>query len=176
MSRSLAGKLALACVVATLCVMEAALASMVTSMDLETLVRLSSVIVRGEVESIRFGADSAVTQIHTFVTIRIDEAFKGASGLDRITLKQLGGTVGAYTSVVFGMPEFQTGERVVVFAQPLENGPLTVTGLFQGKYRIDLVGGVEVALGEAARHGTVVVGQAGREPTAQPLAGFLGRV
>ena len=64
-----------------------ALASMVTYMDMEALVRLSPLIVRGQVESIVSRSDAAHTQIHTDVTIRLVESLKGGAGRDRIVLQ-----------------------------------------------------------------------------------------
>ena len=77
---------------AVLCTAGSVSASTVTYMDTETLVRLSAVIVRGEVDSIVSVTDSAYTRIHTLVSLRIGERLKGASGRDRITLKLLGGS------------------------------------------------------------------------------------
>jgi hypothetical protein len=99
-----------------LLVVGAAVASVVTQMDLETLVRQSAVIVRGEVESVVSRTDG--TTINTYVTVRIDLGLKGAQGLARVTLKELGGQAGGQTLAVPGVPDFQLGERVLVFAEP----------------------------------------------------------
>ena len=82
---------------------------MVTYMDTEALVRLSPVIVRGQVESIVSRSDAAHTEIHTDVTIRVLESLKGGAGRDRIVLQLLGGTVDGYQSFVFGSPGFTKG-------------------------------------------------------------------
>lgn len=151
-----------------------ALASIVTYMDTETLVRLSPVIVRGQVESIISLSDAAHAEIHTDVTIRVMESLKGGGGRDRIVLQLPGGSVDGHQSFVFGSPGFAKGEQVLVFAQPTKRGVLTVTGLFQGKFRIESEGGVEVAVQEGAGSAGVVLrrGQQ-REHGRRPLADLL---
>jgi len=154
-----------------------ALASMVTYMDTEALVRLSPVIVRGTVESIVSRSDAAHAQIQTDVTIRVSESLKGAGGRDRIVLQLPGGSVDGHQSFVFGSPGFRKGEQVLVFAQPTKRGALTVTGLFQGKFRIASEGGVDVAVQEGAGDAGVVLrrGQR-REDGRRPLADLLDHV
>jgi hypothetical protein len=151
-----------------------AYASMVTYMDTEGLVRLSPVIVRGQVESIVSRSDAAHAEIHTDVTIRVLESLKGGGGRDRIVLQLPGGSVDGHQSFVFGSPGFAKGERVLVFAQPTKRGDLTVTGLFQGKFRIESEGGVDVAVQEGAGDAGVVLrrGQK-REHGRRPLAELL---
>ena len=150
---------------------------MVTYMDTEALVRLSPVIVRGQVESIVSRSDAAHTEIHTDVTIRLLESLKGGAGRDRIVLQLPGGSVDGYQSFVFGSPGFRKGERVLVFAQPTKRGALTVTGLFQGKFRIESEGGVDFAQQEGAGDAGLVLrrGQK-REAGRRPLADLLDQV
>jgi hypothetical protein len=176
MSRSRVGTLTLTSLaVGMLGLLGTAVASVVTQMDLETLVRQSVVIVRGEVESVVSRTDGIT--INTYVTVRIDEGLKGAQGLARVTLKELGGRVGDQILVVPGVPEFQLGERVLIFAEPLKTGELTVIGLFQGKHRIELVNGVEVAVQGAAGEGAMTVGgSAAAAPARQLLSDLLDRV
>lgn len=87
-------------------------------MDLPTLVRLSVVVVRGEVEAIATAPDERDRWIETWVTLRIEEGLKGAADGDRLTLRLPGGAWGERRSLVFGVPGFEVGERVVVFAAP----------------------------------------------------------
>jgi hypothetical protein len=148
--------------------------STVTSMDEETLVRLSSVVVRGEVESMASVEDRRGT-IDTWVSIRIDESLKGAMGRERVAVSVPGGTVGTRAAVVFGAPRFRVGERVVVFATPTKAGELTVTGLFQGKLEIVAgPGGEDRVLPETGEGARVVGGKRGLG--AERLDVFLERV
>jgi hypothetical protein len=150
---------------------------MVTYMDTEALVRLSPVIVRGQVESIVSRSDAAHIQIHTDVTIRVLESLKGLAGLDRIVLQLPGGSIDGYQSFVFGSPGFGKGEQVLVFAQLTKRGAFTVTGLFQGKFRIESEGGVDVAVQEGAGDAGLVLrrGQK-REGGRRLLAELLDQV
>jgi len=160
--------------VAVLCLAAPAHASLVTRMDTEALVRSSDVIVRGEVESVGVALDDRGA-IHTWVTVRVEESLKGAEGRSRIALRLPGGAWRDRVSRVFGVPAFQRGERVVVFAAPTRRGPLTVTGLFQGKFRIEQAESGEERAVQDAGTGAEVAGGEG-ERRREDLAPFLARV
>jgi hypothetical protein len=152
-------------------------ASVVTYMDTETLVRLSPVIVRGEVESIVSRSDAAYTQFHTDVTVRVHEWLKGAAGRDRVTVRLIGGSVDGHQSFAHGSPGFRKGERVLLFLQRTKGGALTVAGLYQGKFRIETEGGREVGIQEGSGDTGVVLrrGQ-GRERPRRALTELLEQV
>lgn len=149
-------------------------ASLVTRMDPETLTRSSAVVVRGEVESVAVAPDERGT-IHTWVTLHVEESLKGADGLSRVTLRLPGGAWRDRVSRVFGVPAFERGERVVVFAEPTRRGPLTVTGLFQGKYRVESGETGEDVVVQDAGSGAEVAGGGG-ERQHEPLGRFLEQV
>jgi hypothetical protein len=150
------------------------LASVVTGMDTEALVRLSTVIVSGEVVAVSVSPDDRGT-IHTWVTIRVGESLKGADGRSEIVLGLPGGVWRDRVSRVYGTPRFAVGERVVVFATPTKGGVLTVTGLFQGKLRVEAKGdGTEDVVPDAGA-GTRVAGSGGA-PRRESLPAFLTRV
>lgn len=65
-------------------------ASTVTSMDTETLVRLSAVIVRGGLQSAAVALDKR-GEILTWVTIRVEESLKGAEGGPEVAVGVPGG-------------------------------------------------------------------------------------
>jgi hypothetical protein len=149
-------------------------ASLVTRMDTEALVRSSGVIVQGEVESVGVAPDDRGA-IHTWVTLRVEESLKGVAGRSRIALRLPGGAWRDRVSRVFGVPSFERGERVVVFAVPTRRGPLTVTGLFQGKFRIEPAGSGEESVVQDAGRGAEVAGGGGERPR-EALMPFLTRV
>lgn len=150
-------------------------ASLVTPMDTETLVRLSTVVVRGEVESVLCGPGPEGA-LRTWVTLRVEEHLKGATGRERVTLRLLGGAWHNRVSLVYGMPSFEVGERVVVFATRTRDGSLTLVGMSQGKYRIEGEPGREEAVRgreePRARRGARSEPPTGR----RPLAPFLERI
>jgi hypothetical protein len=159
--------------VAILASSASARASLVTQFDTEALVRSSAVIVRGEVESVAVALDERGA-IQTWVTIRIEESLKGAGDRTRVALRLPGGTWRDRVTRVFGVPQFARGERVVVFAVPTRAGTLTVTGLFQGKFRIERSdAGEEVAVQDPGT-GAHVVRAASR--ARQALSPFLEQV
>jgi hypothetical protein len=158
---------------ATLALGASAHASLVTRLDTEALVRSSAVIVLGEVESVAVVLDEREA-IHTWVTVRVEEALKGAEGRTRIALRLPGGAWRDRVTRVFGVPEFARGERVVVFAVPTRGGPLTVAGLFQGKFRIEPAGPGEEVVVQDAGTGAEVAGGGARPREA--LSPFLERV
>jgi hypothetical protein len=176
MSRVSRGARVLAAVVLVLAAARGARATSVTSMDLPTLVRLSAAVVRGEVESIATAPDEGGRRIDTWVTLRVDEGLKGARDGDRLTLRLPGGAWGDRRSLVFGVPGFEVGEQVVVFASVTRGGWLTVTGLFQGKYRVEERGGGEKDAVPAGGGGAEVLGPAAAARRRQPLSDFLGEV
>jgi hypothetical protein len=150
-------------------------ASLVTRMDVEALARSSSVIVRGEVESVGVTSDEQGA-IHTWVTLRVEESLKGVAGRSRVALRLPGGAWRDRVSRVFGVPSFERGERVVVFAAATRRGPLTVTGLFQGKFRIEPSGsGEESVVQDAGTGAEMAGGGAGPRPR-ERLVPFLSRV
>lgn len=150
-----------------------ALASTVTSMTTETLVRVSPLIVRGQVESLTATFD-AQGNPQTWVTVRVDENLKGARDRARVAVSVPGGRVGDYVTQVFGAPRFRQGEKVLLFAAPTKAGLLTVTGLFQGKFSIETKGAADTLVQDAGE-GARLVGR-GSNPSREALAPFLARV
>ena len=158
---------------ATMALGVSAQASLVTRMDMETLVRSSAVVVRGEVESVAVAPDDRGA-IQTWVTVRVEESLKGADGRTRVALRLPGGTWRDQVSRVFGVPSFERGERVVVFAVPTRRGALTVAGLFQGKFRIEAKETGDEEVVQDPGTGAEVAGGGGRRREA--LTPFLEQV
>lgn len=78
------------------------------------------------------GPDRAIVTDVTFDVLRV---LKGASGL-RTKLTFLGGTVGRETLVIEGMPQFQIGERDVLFVGADRMAASPLVGFSQGRYRV----------------------------------------
>jgi len=104
------------------------------------LVAESESIVRGEVTAITSAyvdAPGGERPIKTFVAFRVERTLKGvAPATGTVTLVFLGGTVGAETLEVSGMPKFKVGDREILFVA--RNGktfcPLIAAG--HGRYRV----------------------------------------
>jgi hypothetical protein len=69
----------------------------------------------------------------TTVELAVVESWKGAvAGTNRLTVVQLGGTVGDDTMIVHGVSRFSPGERAVVFLRGTV-ARASVVGMSQGK-------------------------------------------
>lgn len=74
-------------------------------------------------------------EIWTFTAFEATDTWKGAPATE-ITVRLLGGTVGALTSHVSGVPRFRPREEVILFLEPTTLGDLTVVSWQQGTLRI----------------------------------------
>jgi hypothetical protein len=112
---------------------EATTAVMLTD---EELITSSRVILTGEIKSSKARWDADRRNIYTYVKVRVSKVIKGQIRSERIVFKQLGGTVGGESSVIYGTPEFKAGQRVLLFLNTADDGSLRVAHLFMGKYDI----------------------------------------
>jgi hypothetical protein len=95
----------------------------------------SSLVVRGEVTSVRSYWNESHTKILTETRISVADTYKGASGRT-ISVVQLGGVVGHVRMNVHGALSWSPGEEVLVFLEPFVGNAWQVSGFFQGKYNI----------------------------------------
>lgn len=102
----------------------------------DQLIASSRVIVLGDVRSINAQWDSEHQDIHSYVKVHVSKLLKGELQRDDIVFKQLGGTVGDESSVVFGSPDFKVGQRVLLFLDTRVDGTLRIAQLFMGKYDV----------------------------------------
>src|SRR5215211_637632 len=102
----------------------------------EELVTSSRVILLGDVVSIKTQWDTSHNNINTYVKVKVSKILKGQLQNEHIVFKQLGGTVGEDSTVIFGAPEYKAGERVLLFLDADSSGTLRVAHLFQGKYDV----------------------------------------
>lgn len=103
-------------------------------LDTRALVLGSNDIVVGQVESVASRWNDSHTKIFTDVNVRVTRSLKGAT--DRLTLTQLGGTVGTVRYNVPGCPVFTPGEEALLFVWRDSRGAAQVNGLAQGKFDI----------------------------------------
>jgi hypothetical protein len=96
----------------------------------------SRVIIVGEVLSLKSQWDGDHQNIYTYVKVHVSSTIKGNLKGDQIVFKQLGGRVGDASTVIFGAPEYEVGQRVLLFLDTARNGTLRIAHLFQGKYDI----------------------------------------
>jgi hypothetical protein len=127
------------------------------------LVHASDLIVAGTVRDVRSGARRG--RIVTWVDVRVERGMKGRTNGDEIRLTEPGGRAGGRRLVIPGVPSWQVGERVVVFARATPEGLLHTTGLVLGKFVV-----------HDAASGTAAVRGAGPGAVSEPLAGFEERI
>jgi hypothetical protein len=139
----------------------------------EDLAADADAIVLGRVARIRsfWRNDEIVTRI----AIAVDEVLKGQVGAPRIRITQVGGRVAGVESWIHGSPEFDRGERVLVFLTEQSDGSLRVSHLFLGKYSvvIDPASGDEIAVRDPNPAGVHLLqrpGPGGPSPDADALA------
>ncbi len=101
------------------------------------LADFSDVIVTGRVETVTAGWDPVVNSIYTYVTLDVDEVFKGGVGRGRVTIKQLGGVSGELGLSVTDQARFDPGEQVLLFLEVRpRDRTLYTSGLSQGKWQV----------------------------------------
>ena len=110
-------------------------ATTVVKMELPEIVQKSDRIVEGVVESVESRWDAERKLAFTYVSFRVDEEFKGVPARN-VTLKLLGGTVGALNVTVAGMPRFTPRQRAIVFLRSQPGAMYDLVGLNQGVYEV----------------------------------------
>jgi hypothetical protein len=121
---------------AAVVLMSAALhATVVLPIEFRELVTSSAVIVHGRVTDARSAFVDDRRAVDTFVTVTVDEYFKGNLGT-HVTFRVPGGQIGRYKTVFVGAPEFSEGDEIVVFLRTPSGGVPFVTGLSQGAFRV----------------------------------------
>jgi len=127
----------------------AARATTIIRLDLPQLVNQSDSIVQGRVENVAVQWDGARNLAFTYITVSVEDPLKGERRRT-VTIRQLGGKIGAMHVTVAGMPQFRKGESVITFLKAQDDGTFQVVGMNQGKYEIaddfavSNVSGVEV--------------------------------
>jgi hypothetical protein len=111
----------------------AASATTLRHMTLAELVAEARVVVRAHSLSNQSRWERG--EIWTLTAFEVTGALKG--NVPRlITVRTLGGTVGALRSIVEGAPQFLPGEDVYLFLSPDGGQPLQIIGWAQGTFRI----------------------------------------
>jgi hypothetical protein len=107
-------------------------ASLATVLGLDQLTTLADRVIVGEVLSVKSTWDSGHKRIFTNIEVQVAETWKGtAAAGGKILIQQPGGQVGDIESRVYGLAEFHTGQRAVLFLKGAESAS-AVLGLGQG--------------------------------------------
>jgi hypothetical protein len=111
-------------------------ATLAAPASVEELARSSQAVVRGRVARVASRWSEDQRRIFTYVDVDVASAWRGAPG-PRATVIVPGGIVGGIGQRVDGAPGFAKGEEVVLFLSEAEEGAYRVTGLAQGKFKVD---------------------------------------
>lgn len=155
-------------------------ATVVLPADLGDLVREARSVARGRVAAVAAQWSDDQRTIETLVTLDVETYLKGPLGTS-VQFRVPGGTLGRLRRVVVGAPEFEVGERVVIFLGAQGPGIPYVLGLNQGVFRVvtDARASSSVVVppplvATPATVGVVVRGDVSRRP--MPLNDFEQRV
>lgn len=127
--------------------------SLVIKLSLEDLIAQAGLIVVGTIASQKSQWNSEHTQIHTLVTVAVEEWVKGKPRDNEVTIKIAGGQVGEISQRVGNTPTFRTGEKVLVFLTLQDDNSTTVVGGWQGKLVIEnsKIAGSDVSIVELTK-------------------------
>ncbi len=106
------------------------------ALDQDQLADLSVAAIVGTVETIVAGRNPENGQIHTEVTIRLEEVLFGDVSDETVVLREVGGRLGSDEEWVFGSPSYQLDERVMVFLSAAGGGVFRTTSMALGKFRV----------------------------------------
>lgn len=112
-------------------------ATTVLQLSEESMVQLSSLIVRGKVVGKKAIAGPRGMGVVTLVTIEVQEEMVGRTKPKRVVVRHFGGTLNGKNVKMIGGPSFTIGNEVVVFVQAskyLPTGEYLLVGLTQGKW------------------------------------------
>jgi hypothetical protein len=103
----------------------------------EGLIVGARAIVRGTVTSVESQFDNTEQRVFTYTTLKVEEVLKGQISGSDLVLKEEGGETETIGERVYGTPQFEPGERVVVYLDSWADGSPRVYQLFLGKVRIE---------------------------------------
>ena len=141
----------------------AALASTVLQVTFEQLATSSELIFEGEVIASESKWDSDQSEIHTYVTFRVNEVIKGSAGM-HVVLRFLGGNVGEIGLEVSGSTFPEVGERGIYFVESLDRFQVNpFYGVDQGHFLVIESAGQQVMASRSRQLITGFLPDAGAE-------------
>jgi len=143
----------------------------------DEMVAMADTILVGTVTSIdsRWGEGYNAGTIYSLIQLEQLEVVKGEETQGPFTLKVIGGIVGDQAQFYPGMPQFQTGQRYLLFVRGNNRLIFPIVGVSQGIYRVqwDESQQQEIAIPSQADqhdHGR------GAERGPQTLTGLIGEI
>jgi hypothetical protein len=118
------------------CATGPASASVSTYLTPEAVATRAPVAVEAVVSGVASGFDPETGSLATYVTLTVTRTHRGPSDLERIVVREAGGTFGDLAHHVDNVPDYVVGEEVFVFLEPGRDGALRTAGAFFGKFTI----------------------------------------
>ena len=87
----------------------AAMAALSVYMPHETVARQASIIVEGRVAEVASGLDPDSNTVATYITLDVEAVHRGPAGLERLTLREPGGTYAGLSNVLDAVPVRELG-------------------------------------------------------------------
>ncbi|MFZ5469487.1 MAG: hypothetical protein ACOZIN_08630 [Myxococcota bacterium] len=142
----------------------AGFATTMVAVDVPGLTKGSDAVVHGKVTGIEAKWSGDRRRIFTEVSLEVVETWKGAPPA-RLVIVQPGGVVGDVGQRVEGVAHFRVGEEVVVFLEARGTGRYLVSGMAQGKYRVERStdGQLALAVPDSAGPARILDPRTGRE-------------
>jgi len=114
-----------------------ATATSIEKLDFDALAAKSEVIFEGEVVTVEAHWNNALTDIHTYVTFRVDDVIKGSISPAQLALRFAGGKVGDDNVVYQGLVYPKVGEAGIYFIETLDKQLINpLTGWSQGHFKV----------------------------------------
>jgi hypothetical protein len=108
-------------------------ATTLQKLSFDRLIGEADLIIKGRVEELKARQVSDRRSMITIVTVSIERQFKGPQ-VSSVTIEQPGGSLGDIAQGVPGLPEFSSGEEVIVFLKRQRGGAFNIVGGKQGKF------------------------------------------
>ena len=115
---------------------ELAQATQLVSMTPRQMGEKAQLVVAGRVSGTQSFWNEKRTKIFTQIDFAVDASYKGTAPAV-VSLLQLGGTIDGVRTTVDGAIQWRVGEEALLFIETYTKGTYQVTGLSQGKFRIE---------------------------------------
>jgi hypothetical protein len=108
-------------------------ATTLQKLSFDRLIEEADLIIKGRVEELKTRQVSDRRSMTTIVTVSIERQFKGPK-MSLVSIEQPGGSAGDIVQSVSGLPEFSSGEDVILFLKRQRGGAFNIVGGKQGKF------------------------------------------
>jgi len=117
---------------------EAARASTAIVPEDDEMVVESRAIITGNVIGLSNAVDPKTNLVYTYIRLEVNTVIKGAIAEREIVLRELGGETADLGTMIFGMPKFEQGQRVLLYLNTWPDGALRVHQGFLGQFDISV--------------------------------------